>query len=226
MAMIAVIMAVSAFSQTIMPPIAEYHKRADGVVELRNDSDDPMAVIVEVKGFQVDENGGMRYVPLDPSVKVEFGSNSFIIPPHQSHMVFYKSDSKKTPYWFAILNTFTKAAPVKGTFRVNMILPHIVYVYQKQSLKKKDIELALTPGQKPDTYRLQIKNLTDKAGRVQGVDCKDFEKKYEGGGLPVFPNQSRYLTLDTGRPNGAKAHCTVTFEQGFSLNVSPSATTQ
>jgi len=224
--MIAVIVAIPALSQTITPPIAEYHKRADGVVELRNDSDDPMAVIVEAKGFEVNENGGMRYTPLNPSVKVEFGANSFIIPPHQSHLVFYKAESKTTPYWFAILNSFTKAKPVTGTFRVNMILPHIVYVYQKHSLKKKDIALALTPGQKPDTYRLQVKNLTDKAGRVQGIACKDFEKKFEGGGLPVFPNQSRYLTLDTGRPDGAKAHCTVTFEQGFSLNVSPSAATQ
>ena len=224
--MIVGIMAIPAVAQTIIPPIAEYHKRADGVVELRNDSVDPMAVIVEAKGFEVNENGGMRYTALAPSVKVEFGANSFIIPPHQSHLVFYKSESKQTPYWFAILSSFTKAKPVQGTFRVNMILPHIVYVYQKDRLKKKDIELALTPTDKPGIYRLAIKNLTGKAGRVQSVVCGDFEKKAYGGAIPVFPDAMRYLWFDTGRPNGAKAHCTVTFEQGFSLNVMPSAAAQ
>ena len=83
MALIA--MAIPSLSQTIVPPIAEYRVKGGGVVELRNDGDVPLAVIVEVKGFTVDENGRMAYVELDPMVRVELGASSFVIPPRQSH---------------------------------------------------------------------------------------------------------------------------------------------
>ena len=216
MAIALVVLAIPSFSQTVLPPIAEYHGRAEGMVELRNDGDIPLAVLVSAKGFTVDEEGHMLYTELDPSVTVDFGSSSFVIPPRQSHMVFYKAKISKPPYWFAILSTFTKATPVKNEIRVNVVLPHVVYLYQKHALKKQDVELALDPGEKQGSVRLEVRNKTDKAGRVETVECKGFEKEALSGGIPVFPNKSRFLTIETGTPH-ADARCKVNFEEGFSL---------
>jgi len=221
MAIALLAMAISALPQTILPPIAEYRVKGGGMVELRNDGDVPLAVIVEVKGFKVDEDGRMAYVDLDPSLRVDLGASSFVIPPRQSHMVFYKAQGQ-APYWFAILSTFTKAVPLKNEMRVNIILPHIVYVYQKQALKKQDVQLSLATGEQAGQYRLEVRNLSPKASRVETIECKGFEKPVELGGMPVFPAKPRFLDLDT----GATAHdprCKVSFEEGFSVEVTPAA---
>jgi len=221
MAIAVVAMAIPALPQTILPPIAEYRGKASGMVELRNDGDIPLAVIVEVKGFRVDEIGRMAYVDLNPSVRVELGANSFVIPPRQSHMVFYKANGPTLPYWFAILATFTKAEPVKNEMRVNVILPHVVYVYQKQALKKQDVQLALAAGPQAGQYRLEVRNLSSKASRVETIECKGFEKPVELGGMPVFPAKPRFLDLDAGAATGNNARCKVSFEEGFSMEVTP-----
>lgn len=221
MAMALIAMAIPARSQTIVPPIAEYRVKGGGMVELRNDGDVPLAVIVEVKGFTVDEDGRMAYVDLDPSVRVELGASSFVIPPRQSHMVFYKAQAPATPYWFAILASFTKAVPVRNEVRVNIVLPHVVYVYQKQALKKQDVQLALAAGQQAGEYRLEVRNLSPKASRVEAIECKGFEKPVELGGMPVFPAKSRFLELDAGSAAAHDARCKVSFEEGFSMEVTP-----
>jgi hypothetical protein len=220
MAMALIAMAIPALSQTILPPIAEYRVKGGGMVELRNDGDVPLAVIVEVKGFTVDEDGRMAYVELDPAVRVALGASSFVIPPRQSHMVFYKVQGPTPPYWFAILATFTKAVPLKNEMRVNIILPHIVYVYQKQALKKQDVQLALAAGAQAGQYRLEVRNLSPKASRVETIECKGFEKPVELGGMPLFPAKPRFLDLDTGA-TARDPRCKVSFEEGFSMEVAP-----
>src|SRR3954451_3641520 len=87
------LIAISAMGQTVSPPIAEDRGKAQGMVELRNDGDVPLATILELRGFQVDEQGVLQYLALDPRINVELGANSFVIPPHQSHYVFYKAPS-------------------------------------------------------------------------------------------------------------------------------------
>src|SRR5579884_1063603 len=129
------LVAGSAMGQTVSPPIAEYRVKASGMFELRNDQDFPLAAILEVHGFSVSEQGQLQYNELDPRVNVELGANSFIIPPHQSHYVFYKAKSDQPSYWFTILSTLTKANPEKNQMRLNFVLPHVVYVYQKPKLK-------------------------------------------------------------------------------------------
>ncbi len=212
--------AIPALSQTILPPIAEYRGKGNGMVELRNDGDVALAVIVEVKGFTVDEEGRMAYLGLDPSVRVELGASSFVIPPRQSHMVFYKAQAPVTPFWFAILATFTKAVPTRNEMRVNIVLPHVVYVYQKHRLEKKDVQLALAAS-RPGEYRLELHNASPKASRVEAIECKGFAKPVELGGMPVFPAQTRFVQLDSGPASGSHARCKVSFEEGFSLEVAP-----
>jgi hypothetical protein len=209
--------AISAAGQTISPPVAEYRGKASGMLELRNDGDTPLAAILETNGFQVDEHGVLRYAPLDPGVKVDFGASSFVIPPHQSHYVFYKASCAQPSCWFAILSTLTRAERQQNQMRINFVLPHVVYVYQKKKLKRGDVDATVTPSAN-GKYVLLIQNKSDKLGRIESVESSGFEKEFRTGGVPVFPSGRRFVEIDPGHP-GNKPSVKVHFEDGFSISV-------
>jgi hypothetical protein len=208
---------ISAAGQTISPPVAEYRGRANGMVELRNDGDVPLAAILEVHGFQVDEHGVLRYAPLNPDVKVDLGANSFVIPAHQSHYVFYKASCPQSSCWFAILSTLTRAENEKNQMRINIVLPHVVYVYQKAKFKRGDVNVTVTPST-DGKYELLIQNKSDKLGRVESIETSGFRKPFRSGGIPVFPAGRRFVEIDPDDP-GNQASVKVTFEDGFSISV-------
>jgi hypothetical protein len=210
--------AVTGVAQTVSPPVAEYRNKANGMFELRNDGDAPLAAILEVHGFTVDEHGQIMPQALDPALKVELGSNSFVIPPHQAHYVFYKASCSSPQAWFSIQSTLTKAASAPGQMRINFVLPHVVYIYQKQKLKKEDVSVHLKPGQADGHYTLEIENHSDKLSRVETVTGQGFEKPVEAGGFPIFPQKTRQVVLDGGNP-GAGAKVRISFEDGFSVQV-------
>jgi len=166
----------------------------------------------------VDERGQIMPQALDPALKVELGSNSFVIPPHQSHYVFYKASCSSPQVWFSIQSTLTKAASAPGQMRINFVLPHVVYIYQKQKLKKEDVSVQVKPGQTPGQYTLEIENHSDKLSRVETVTGQGFEKAVEAGGFPIFPQKKRQVVLDGGTPS-AGAKVKVSFEDGFSVQV-------
>ncbi|HUN88338.1 MAG TPA: hypothetical protein VMU28_06080 [Terriglobales bacterium] len=205
-------------AQTVAPPVAEYRGKASGMFELRNDGDVPLAAILEVHGFTVDEKGTLVYQALDPALKVEIGQNSFVIPPHESHYVFYKASSSSPQSWFSVLSTMTRTANQPGQMRINFVLPHVVYMYQKQKLKKEDISVRVTPAKTEGEYTLEIENHSVKLGRVESVTGEGFEKNVEMGGFPIFPEKKRQVVLHGGTPS-AKAKVKVSFEDGFSVQV-------
>ncbi|HLH08305.1 MAG TPA: hypothetical protein VKW78_13790 [Terriglobales bacterium] len=211
------VFAISAAGQTVSPPVAEYRGKASGMVEFRNDGDAPLATILEVKGFTVDEDGKLLYAPLDPKIDVEFGASSFIIPPHQSHFVFYKSRSEMPSYWFAFVATLTRANADKHQMRLNFVLPHVVYVYQKPKLKRADVNVTLVPGDN-GSFRVQIQNHSGKLARVESIETHGFEKSLQLGGVPIFPNKQRFVEFNAGQHN-SKATVEVVFEDGFTITV-------
>ncbi len=106
---------------------------------LRNDGDVPLAALLEVRGFQVNDKFDVDSAPLDAGIRVDLGTNSFVIPPHQMHYVFYKAAAKTLPAWFAIVCNLTQAKPLQDGMRINFVFPHLVYVYQKAKFNKEDI---------------------------------------------------------------------------------------
>jgi hypothetical protein len=215
---IAVLFGTMGVAQTVAPPIAEYRNKAQGMFELRNDGDVPLAAILEVHGFNVDQSGTLLYEPLDSHIKVELGGNSFVIPPHQSHYVFYKATSTSSSAWFTILSTLTKAASAPNQMRINFVLPHVVYLYQKQKLKKDDITAHVSAGAEPGQYVVELENHSEKLGRVESVTGRGFEKPVEMGGFPIFPGKKRQVILDGGNTKSTP-NVKVSFEDGFSLDV-------
>ena len=191
-----------AAAQSIAPPIAEYRgAKIDGMFQLQNTSDYAMAVVLEAKSFSVDDHGQVVYRPLDTGTMISLGASSFVIRPHDSRMVFYKATVASTPTSFSIIPTMTKAGVLTG-MRINYILPHMVYVYQREKFQKSDIKVDVAGGV------LHIQNLSTKLGRVQSIQAP----RQDLAGFPLFPGQTREMPV-------AGQKVSVTFEDGFKVSV-------
>jgi hypothetical protein len=160
-----------------------------------------MAVVLETRSFTVDEHGQVQYRSLDAGIQIQMGASSFVLRPHDRRMIFYKASFPSAPVSFSIIPTMTKAVAVTGV-RINYILPHMIYVYQKEKLQRSDINVKLEDGV------LHVQNLSRKLGRVIAVQAS----KEELGGFPLFPGQTRDLPVGGDRAN-------VTFEDGFKIAV-------
>jgi hypothetical protein len=194
------LVAMGGRGQTLSPPIAEYRQKANGMLTLGNNGDTPLVAILEIQSFSVDNEGNVKYSPADPKVNVQLGSNSFTIPPHQVHYVFYKASCAQAPCWFAVVNTLTQPTRVNSGLRINIILPHLVYVYQKAKLKKNDLRVEVSSADKAGRYELKFTNLSGKLERVETIQFKGFRARGTVGGFPLFPGGTRSVTLDTGLP--------------------------
>ena len=212
---LALLTSVIAGAQTIVPPIAEYRGKIQGQLELRNDSDAPMAVILEVHSFKVSSEGSMSYEPVSADLQLEMGNTSFVIEPGGTHLVFYKAKVKSKSAWFVITSTMTRAVPIRGQMRINLVLPHVVYLYQKERLKPQDVTVKLQPTDSA-TQTLEIVNSTDKLSRLSLVECKGFDKEAESGGVPIFPGGTRFIKMECGAPR-SDAKLKVHFQDGFTL---------
>jgi hypothetical protein len=191
----------SACAQGIAPPVAEYRgSKASGMFEIQNTTDAPMAVTLETRSFSVDEQGLVHYSELDKSIRVRMGASSFTVGPHGTRMVFYKTSFPGSPVSFSIIATMTKAEQQSG-MRIKFVFPHMIYVYQKDKLKRSEVSLELIDG------KLLIHNHSQKLGRVTKVNAANQEL----GGFPIYPAQVRQVAV----PGATQA--SVKFEDGFSL---------
>jgi hypothetical protein len=212
-------LAAGAESQSLSPPIAQYRGKANGMLELRNNGDTPLAALLELRGFSVDRQGTVRYGPLAPGVSVQLGASSFIIPPHQVHYVFYKASVPRLPAWFAIINTLAQAAPVTRGIRINIILPHFAYIYQKSKLHKDDVLVRVLPEDAAGRYALEVQNVSKKLGRAKEVRAKGFRDDLAYGSFPLFPGETRRVSLQ-GRNPSQRARLRIQFEDGFHVDES------
>ena len=119
-----------------------------------------------------------------------------MIPPHQTHYVFYKASTRNLPAWFIINNTLTQAKPVDQGVRINLILPHLVYVYQKERLRRGDVKVSVFPTTEAGVYMVEFENTSPKLGRIRGIQAKAiFPARREHGGFPLLPRETRHILL-------------------------------
>lgn len=183
--------------QSVSPPIAEYQERARSSFQLHNGSLFPLTVVLEVRGFQVTDEGEVLDVPLDTSrINVKLSAMSFRIPPRGSYRVFYEASSDSLPAWFNILSAMSGARTESG-LNVRLLLPHVVYLNQKQHLRKNEVvirSLELVPDKKK--ARVQLENLGPNLGRVLQVNVTDGKiTSAPSGGFPLFPGRRRWTEV-------------------------------
>jgi hypothetical protein len=211
-------------AQSVSPPIAEYQVRARSSFQLINSGIFPLSVVLEVHGFTVTEQGEVLDAPLDTTrLHIKLSAMSFRVPPKTTYTVFYEATADSLPAWFNIVSAMTGARTDNG-LNLRLLLPHVVYLNQKQSLGKEEVAiLAFQVDSATGKVRVQLENLGPNLGRVQAVTASAGKVVTPAGaGFPLFPHMIRWTELDWPGP-GAPDRLTVRFAK-FSVDTSLTAT--
>jgi hypothetical protein len=159
---------VGAAAQTIRPVVVEYGSKAEGRVELVNDSLYPINVTVEPKSFSIETDGRMVFRALDAAIHLQLSSMSFRIPARQSYYLFYKATSDVLPAWFCIYANFT-GFPRQDGLNLQIELPHTVYLLPKSRLQRSDIQLTTVSSDPAGHAIVEVRNDGSNVGRVRTV---------------------------------------------------------
>jgi len=184
-------------AQSVSPPIAEYQERARSSFRLDNATLFPLSVVLEVRGFTVTEEGEVVDAPLDTSrVRVKLSEMSFRIPPRGSHRVFYEASGDSLPAWFNILSAMSGGRTENG-LNVRLLLPHVVYLNQKQRLKKEEVAVRVFEfDAAARKARVHLENLGPNLGRVLQVSVTNGSSPAQlGGAFPLFPRSRRWTEV-------------------------------
>lgn len=193
-------------AQTISPVIVEYQQKADGRFQVTNDSDTPLAVVLEPESFRVDSKGNPTFYPLDPAIHLDLSSSSFRLAPHQTYMVFYKATADRLPAWFTIYATVSGKRTEQG-IQVAIHLPHTVYLLTKKQMGSESVvwskaEFSPSSGQIDGL----VANQGSSFARVTDISVTDSAgKKQEFTGFPFFPGQQREIELPWNNPDPPKS---------------------
>ncbi|HYF40188.1 MAG TPA: hypothetical protein VD930_10900 [Gemmatimonadales bacterium] len=188
--------------QSVSPPIAEYQERARSSFQLHNASIFPVTAVLEVRGFIITEDGEVVDVPLDTSrIQVKLSEMSFRIPPRGWRTVFYEATGDSLPAWFNILSALSGVKTESG-LNVRILLPHVVYLNQKQPLRKEDVAVRrIELNQAAQKVRIQLENLGPRLGRVYQLSVADRgSPPQNAGGFPLMPHSRRWVEVEWTRP--------------------------
>lgn len=188
--------ASAALAQTVSPVIVEYKVKAEGRIDLTNNTLAPMAVVLEPKSFNIAPDGTGIYRPLDTGIHLQLSSTSFRIDPGQTYYVFYKAKSDTLPAWFTIYAVFSSVQHSKG-LDVRMLLPHTVYIYPRKPLGHDEIRIdsiSYVKGSKQVAF--DVENSGPDLDRVQEVRVSSDNKSSSGSGFPLLPGGHRHVTVE------------------------------
>lgn len=184
-------------AQTVRPAVVEYPVHGRGSFDLVNETLFPMTVVLEPRGFHVDENGELADAPFDTAnVELKLSAMSFRIPPLATYTVHYEAKARKLPAWFMVLSSMSGGRTSNG-INVRIELPHVVYLLQKQPLKK---EAVVVRGFSFDSAKgkavLDLENTSASLGRVMGSELSaNGRNATPFGGFPLFPLQRRRVEV-------------------------------
>jgi hypothetical protein len=197
MAVLSLLPSAFASAQSVSPPIAEHQERARSSFQLQNPSIFPITVVLEVRGFNINEEGEVSDLPLDTArIHVKLSEMSFRIPPRGTRTVFYEAVSDSLPTWFTILSAMSGAKTESG-LNVRILLPHVVYLNQKQPLRKEDVAItAFQYDPAAKKARVQLENLSPNLGRVYQMSVADRHgASRPAGGFPLLPRHRRWAEV-------------------------------
>jgi hypothetical protein len=185
-------------AQSVSPPIAEYKEKARSSFQLHNESIFPITVVLEVRGFTITEHGEVLDVPLDTSrIRVKLSEMSFRIAPRGTRTVFYEASSDSIPAWFNILSAMSGAKTETG-LNVRILLPHVVYLNQKQAFRKEEVAIrGFEFDSAAKQARVLLENLGPNLGRVyQLTAANGHTVSRPGGGFPLLPRKRRWAEIN------------------------------
>jgi hypothetical protein len=194
-ACIALLLGPPILAQTIQPLIVEYNGKAGGKFQVTNDTLMPMAIVIEPKSFSLDNKGWATYRKLDPGIHLDLSTMSFRLEPKQSYYIFYKAHADMLPAWFTIYAVFSPVRKDEG-LQVRVMLPHTVYLYQKQAIDRKSIEIKnVVYSSDKKVIACDLENTSQSLIRVQQVRADGGKEPVFAGGFPLLPGSPRHLEI-------------------------------
>ena len=185
-----------AVAQSISPVIAEYKEKASGSFTVTNDTGVAMAVILEPKSFSIDEAGKGSFRQLDSKIHLEMSQNSLRLEPRETATVFYKVTVDVAPQWLTVYAVFSPLHMGPG-LNVKIMLPHTVYVYQKDDLQREAIKVeAVSYDAAKHRVECVVTNESGRAGRATGALVEGEHTSADGPGFPLLPHQPRKLSIE------------------------------
>ncbi|MCC6928255.1 MAG: hypothetical protein IT359_04595 [Gemmatimonadaceae bacterium] len=187
----------AAQGQSVRPSVVEYPVQGRGRFELVNETLFPLTVVLEPRGFSVDEQGNLTDLPLDTTnVELRLSAMSFRIPPLGTYTVSYEARARQLPAWFMVLAAMTGARTSTG-LNVRLELPHVVYLLQKDPLARSAVAVRSfdfdSAGRKAV---LELENTSDALGRVLASELSvDGKHGAPFGGFPLFPRSRRRVEV-------------------------------
>jgi hypothetical protein len=184
-------------AQTVRPAVVEYTGAARGRFDLVNESLFPLTVVLEPRSFHVESSGELIEEPLDSArVRVRLSAMSFRIPPRQSYTVSYEASARSYPAWFLIESALTGARTSSG-LNVRIELPHVVYLLQKQPLRRGDVAVrSFDFDSASGKVRIELENSGLGLGRILSSEVSTAGKSaVPGGAFPLFPLSRRLLEI-------------------------------
>lgn len=185
-------------AQSVSPPIVEYQERARSSFQLSNGSIFPLTVVLDVHGFDVTEAGEVVASPLDTArVHVKLSATSFRLAPRATYTVFYEARADSLPAWFSVTAAMSGARTDNG-LNLRLILPHVVYLNQKEPLHKEEVVVRrLDVNSAARTARVQLENLSPHLGRVLELQLATAKgQSRSAGAFPLLPGHRRWAQVD------------------------------
>ena len=185
-------------AQTVSPPIAEYQERARASFQLSNGSIFPLTVVLEPHGFDVTEAGDVVAAPLDTTrVRIKLSATSFRMQPRSTYTVFYEASTDSSPAWFTIGAAMSGARTDNG-LNLRIILPHVVYLNQKQPLRQEEVAVRrLELNAETKKARVLLENLSPHLGRVLEFSVATAKgQSRSAGAFPLLPGHRRWAEVD------------------------------
>jgi hypothetical protein len=186
---------VAVSAQTVSPIITEYNGKGEGTITLANNTLSPLVVTIEAQSFSINPDGRAIYRPLDPSIHVSLSTTSVRLEPKQQYFVFYKTHADSLPAWFTVFATFSQPQRSPG-LNVRIMLPHTVYLYQKQALRKTDVrtgQAVYVPAKK--VVECEIENVSTAYGRMREGHIQQGRESAMFSGFPLLPSNPRSLEI-------------------------------
>lgn len=182
-------------AQTVQPVIAEFTGKAEGRFTVTNNTLTPMVVLLEPKSFSITPEGKGMFRALDSGTHVELSTTSLKLAPQQTSYVFYRADATMFPAWFTIYATFSQPRH-SGSLDVRIMLPHTVYMYQKQPPAMSEMSLKhATYSAETRKVVFDLENRGAALGRAQTVNVSGSRGNAEGSGFPMLPGARRVVEI-------------------------------
>ena len=131
------IIASGIFAQTVAPLVSEYGKKASGSFKIQNNTLQPVAVTVEAYSFSLDKDG-QHFRKLDDTVHVTLSQSSARLSPMEIHEFNYKVTCAAMPCMVSFQTGMVVGHTTDG-LQVRLILPHAVYLCEKQKNCRQDV---------------------------------------------------------------------------------------